>query len=265
MSWQTLEYRQSSVKPVTVRLRSFVRKGQAVSLPTFSVAMKKTFSQLVGWQRLDPVALQVGDGEHAGRIRIVRGAVNAIAKVRIAKGSIVLNFGHVPAFGNETRPTYPVDARVVDPDTVEIVMPDWSVATPHGVSASGPSGDEIDGLDDEDGDDDHTRAPPIQQVEVKGVTITFDKDDERLSFGGREIEVTTRQAKFLAALAVEMPRAVNERSIISRVWGDTPPLRAVDVIEQMRKDLVQPLSDLGLDIRKTPIGYGLSIVGEVAA
>lgn len=260
MSFKTLEFRQSSIKPVTVRLRPFIRKGAAVSLPTFSVAMKKSFSLMVGWQRLEPVALQIGEGEDAGKIRIARTTVSAIAKVRIAKGSIVLNFGHVPAFGTDARPTYPVDARIIDPDTIEIVMPDWNVAPPHAVPKSGPQ--EIEDTDDDDG---HTRPPPVPAVEVKGIAITFDEDEERLVFGGREVELTTRQAKFLAALAVEMPRAVNERSITSRVWGDMPPLHVVDVIEQMRKDLTQPLSELGLDLRKTPTGYGLSIVGEAAA
>lgn len=260
MSWQTLEFRQSSIKPVTVRLRPFVRKGTAVSLPTLSIAMKKSFSQMVGWRRLEPVALQIGEGEHAGKVRLVRTPVSAIAKVRIAKGSIVLNFGHVPALGTEARPTYPVDAKIVDPDTIEIVMPDWSVAPPHAVPKSGPQ--EV--LDDDDEADD-TRPAPIPALEVKGIAITFDEDDECLEFGGREVELTTKQAKFLAALAVEMPRAVSERSIVSRVWGDAPPLRAAHVIDQMRADLSSPLADLGLDIRKTPTGYGLSIVGEAAA
>lgn len=256
MSWGTVEFRQSTVKPVTVRLRPFVRKGTAVSLPTFSVAMRKAFSQMLGWKRLEPVALQIGEGEHAGRVRLVRGAVNAIAKVRIAKGSIVLNFGHVPAFGSEARSTYPVDGRIVDPDTLEIVIPDWSVAPIYAVAKNGPAPSEL-GDFDEDADD-GMRPAPTDQVTVNGITIVFDDQEERVIFGDREIETTARQAKFVAALAAEMPRGTDQDALIARLWKGTPPAKAGAVLEQIKRDLTAPLLELGLDLRRTSSGYALS-------
>ena len=264
MTWETVEFRQSSIKPVTVRLRRFVRKGTAVSLPTFSVAMKKAFSQLVGWNRLEPVALQIGEGEHGGRIRLVRGAVNAIAKVRMAKGSIVLNFGHVPALGTEARPTYPVDARIVDVDTLEIVIPDWSVAPPHAVLKSGPSEDEINGAGDDEAVDAAMRSAPAAAVEANGLTVIFDDENERVVFNDREIEVTTRQAKLVAALAAEMPRGLDYPALIKRLWGSQPPMKPETVIDQAKRELTAPLREIGLDLRKTTGGLGLSVIGEPA-
>ncbi len=104
-------------------------------------------------------------------------------------------------------------------------------------------------------------APPAGKGETyHGVTIDFTEDDESVSFRGKTIEVTTRQAVLLKLLARPMPQPVAESFLIKACWHPVPK-DAAAMLRQTVDDLRSALVAIGLDLRAVKgVGYQIKVV-----
>jgi DNA-binding response OmpR family regulator len=83
-------------------------------------------------------------------------------------------------------------------------------------------------------------------------------DNENVSFKGKSIEVTTRQAKLVRLLARPRPAPVATSFLIGALWDGKPPQTAQKQIEEMTLDLQKPLKGIGLDLKLVKgVGYQL--------
>lgn len=250
MAWETVERRISgqTTKPASMSLRAIIRNGVAISRPSCMVTVRFGLATELNWGKLEPVGVQLGSGEHAGLLRIIRNGANPVAKVRVLqRGGFSLNLGHIPQFGMEHREKAATDARIIDADTVEVVIPDWS-AQP---AAKSTKGAEYVATE--------PSVVPPPKVVANGVTIIFEDGNEHIEFGGKKVEATSRQAKFCAVLCRTMPEPVGRTDLAKRMWGAQSPLRVDEVLDQIAKDLGQELKPIGLTIKPyRGVGYALA-------
>lgn len=71
--------------------------------------------------------LFIGTGDDAGAARLVRSDKGVLPARSIAKGGIKFFCGHIEQFPGEKREREFVMAEVIDADTIEVVLPSWSV------------------------------------------------------------------------------------------------------------------------------------------
>lgn len=253
MGWKAHQYRVSDMthKPASISIKALKRGGLPVSRPSLIVSIRHKLANEAGWQKNEPVALLIGEGDHCGRIRIVRHGEPRVARVRsIIKGGMSFNLGYVEDLCSEERGKRFTDAQLIDENTIEVVLPDWTAKVP---------------VDEDDEELSPTQAEMPPEVAREGIAIFFEHENERLVYGQHEVELTTRQAKVLAVLLQAMPETVEIGQLISAIWANQPPLAAGHVIEQIKHDLSEPLQVVGIDLRKVGKSYGLSIIGKAAA
>lgn len=110
------------------------------------------------------------------------------------------------------------------------------------------------------------KAPPRPvepPVEANGVTVCFDPEDEAITYRGKTMEVTYRQAKVAAILARAMPHPVGREFIVGKLFnGGTPPSTAGMVVDQVAVELGKAITGIGLKVNVVR-GIGFSL-GEAS-
>lgn len=236
--------------PATISL-----SGRTEGRPALNIAMTKDFVQAAafaaeGISGIINVTAMVGTGDDAGKIRLKADAdgIN-IGRISAKSGALLLNLGFVEALGPDFRKKAYTTARVVSPGLVEIDVPAFA------------------GADDDDDANEETAPPsarsptgrkqPAAVSEINGVTIDSTLDNESVSFKGKSIEVTTRQAKFTFLLARPRPEPVAETFLVKQLWENSPR----DAAQQLRviaADLQKALSTIGLNLLPVRgVGYQL--------
>jgi hypothetical protein len=271
VSWVDIEDRVAAASKFDASVRLWVRGRKTQSLPVFIIALRKPLMATLKWKPKDTFGLQIGQGDTAGKVRVVRRTAKATGFARWLKtGALLLDFGHLAPFGDRGSLKADAVARTIDPDTVEITLPEFCFE------------DEAEGEDEEPPTPPRAAAaaPPAKPTApfapkpassaaparaigeppftANGVTVSFDKDEERITFAGKETEITYRQALICAALAKAMPNAVNRGFLITRVFGLRPPATAEMVLDQIAIDLGKALPTIGLKLRNTKgVGFAL--------
>lgn len=272
MSFRPLEQRIAiaSVKPASIRL---VRRAQA-SRPTCLISLRSVLAAQLKWKKGERCAAQVGEGDDAGKLRIVRNGKPAIAEFRELKGGYMFDLGFIASLNDgKESDLIPIDAAIIDADTVELLLPDWgrlgesaeeedseaieqpSAAPPaargHAPIAAAPK--QIAAASRDTG----KHEPPIVH---NGVTIVFAPDAESVSYRGKSMEVTARQAQLVALLARAMPNSVGREFIKPRLFGGKIGPHADGVLDTMAMDLGKALGAIGLVLRNTKgIGFALQV------
>lgn len=251
MSWDVIERRvaATTTKPASISLHSVMRKGVLISKPMCQVTLRFAVASQLDWKANEPIGVIIGSGEHAGLMRVIRNSPHKVGKCRVlTRGGVSVNLGHIPQFGLEQRAKRSIDAQIIDHDTVEIVLPNWSEAA-----------------DDAGEDDEPAVAAPVASapkppptVNVNGVTIVFEDENEHVTFRGQSMEVTARQAKFVAVIARNMPEPCGRTEITNRMWGQQPPGKVDAVLDQIATDLINALAPIGLTVTSyRGVGFAL--------
>lgn len=261
MAWQTVENRLAAPKRKPAAMRLGIR-GEA-DKPTCFVTLRSYFADSVGWQRGDAFGLQIGVGDDAGGIRIVRlnnDGANPIGRVVVlAKGGLSFNLGHVPQLGEAARASQATEARMIDADTVEVVIPNWA--------------------DVEDRDDPDTAVPAAAPnraaprlpakangaLTLHGVSLDLTPDEENIGFKKKIIDLTTRQAALAALAAVLLrvyPNFVDRRFLANRTLADVPKHAVETSLDLIVRDLDKALPGIGLHLKQQKgVGIALAIEG----
>lgn len=246
-------------KPASVKIHKRI-DGLAVCTVSFRARVAPN------WRRGDKVALLIGTEQASGRIRLLRNAAPAIVAVKLIGKSnndrgFVVQVGHVPQLGNEARAKLQADATLIDPDTIEVVLPDWDARAltmganqADGEAANASAGDD-EGADDSDGHGKNGRGAERDDedstVTKNGVVVSFAHNNECIVFGGRELEIAPDQARLLGVLLEASPNPVHSELLIERVM-DGAGAKAQAQLRALVADLMQPLASLGLLLRSVP-------------
>lgn len=275
MSFRPIEQRISAIvrKPASIRL---VERAQS-SLPSCVISLRGFFAATLQWKPGNEIAVQIGEGDDAGKLRLVRGGKPTIAALRVlSKGGASVDLGHIASLNDGgASDLVGVDARVIDKDTVEIVLPDWS-AVP--AAAAEDEGD--DAAQEErppaappSTREAHAPAPrpsmPVKPnnrgakrveppVTINGVHINFTPDAEIVSFKSKAMEVTRRQAQMIAALARGMPNPIGRDFLRTKLFGQNDRLAAELALDTISMDLTKALGGIGL-VLKTVKGVGFAL------
>lgn len=218
-------------------------------------------------------ALHLGEGEDAGRVRLVKADQRGGRMLsRMGSGGARIQFGLIPELGDSetVRPCERVLWERIDKDTLEIVLPEWSSPRPVDKSAV------VSGLVAE-----RPRQPivppkpPAPAVVakpksaasskaqfVKGLTIEFKFEEESVAFRNKVMDVTASEAALALRLANGAPSAVARSFLLKHVY---PGLRTDDanvLLDRDARSLAQALEAIGLKLN-TVKGVGFSIGGLV--
>lgn len=268
MAWEELEARinvRKDIKPATVSLS---RRANSQRL-CFYVTLRRDLSESLGWKEKEGVGLQIGKGEDAGRARIVRGSKREVGKVKMSRfGVFRFDFGSVEALGSQQRKAAPCDARKIDENTVELVLPDWSeteveddatAPTPRRAAA----GAEI-ASKSKPGNAPPSKPKTSQQRDVitlQGITIDLTEDDESITSGEVTMEITDRQAAFFDALMGGMPSPIGRDFLCKRVFGlaSARSMQSDVQLDMIAADAKAIAAKIGLEV-KTIKGIGYALV-----
>jgi hypothetical protein len=185
-------------------------------------------------------SIYLGKDEDAGKLRIATDPKGIIIGRQAPRNTAMLfNLGYLPAIGCVRCRKQYTDARVVDPGVVHIDIPVFAEAAETG--------------DDEE-DDDVAPAAPARKPQssatetLNGVTIEFSMDGESVTFKGKTVEVTARQARLIRLLARPRPAPVAETFLLKNLWDGRAPNNAGEQLRTLCADLQKGLAPIRLDL-----------------
>lgn len=233
-----------------VRQENGPKKGPAaISLtgrarPRVNLTLSGRLAQDAGLTRGGKVHLSLGTGADAGKIRIESAEDGAFTARLLNGGAVLVDGGFIEAIGTSAQKKRSTSARSISPGIVEVDIPAFGA--------------------DEIGDDacpspNSTRPKAHQKSKtVNGVAINLTLDDESVTFAGKTVEVTTRQARFIYLLARPRPTPVAVPFLTNALWDGKPPATALLSLKQMAADLQTALSPIGLSVNLVKgVGYQL--------
>jgi hypothetical protein len=248
-----------------------LRVRKADGRPSLIISILKSFADVNALPVTagDRIDVLVGNGDEAGKVRIRKtngkGGGGCGVMKAFRTGGYSADCGHISALGMEGRSKVRVPARVID-EFIEIDLPkadDWAAAEEE--LDDDAAAEEGEGGAAEDLAADHDDDFPIKGCDVDdatgvtraGIEVDFKKEFESITFRGTTMEVTRRQAYFVAALLRVAPSVVARdflRKKIAIGAGD----QADAMIDLIAKELGPVLKDLGLVLKTVPsIGYVL--------
>lgn len=104
------------------------------------VQVKPAVMEAIGWNGSEKLVALIGDDEHFGILRLrsqKSGSISFIQRRTTSKTNrgnkstkyFQVNLGYRPEFVNRSEKAGPCEWEKIDPDTIEIVLPDWADET----------------------------------------------------------------------------------------------------------------------------------------
>lgn len=119
MAFKTLEVARTRAKPLaSISLRDKGETGE----PTCRVGLRMELLSEFLIKDKDRFLIQLGEGDDAGKLRMVRTKDAAGIAPRLLKGGAVFDLGHVPDLGGVVAKT-PARTEIIDPNTLQIILP----------------------------------------------------------------------------------------------------------------------------------------------
>jgi len=224
----------------------------------------------LGFHIDDRFALLLGKGEDHGIIRLRKGGGKIKASPRKFTGGrqgMTINLHHRPEFVDRAEKAVPCSWEIIDPTTVEIVLPPWADETGPGKSkriaaippAIAAAKREEERIRSEQEAADRRRAAQdgdALRVEMDRAIAEALRDVPEFS-----IKLTLSQRNLLAVLVKKAGKVVTKEALMTLVYGaedDAPQEKILDV--QICK--IRPRLPAGLEI-ETVWGEGYRLVGDV--
>lgn len=211
----------------------------------------------------------VGTGEHAGKLRIeIDEAGNIFTAKESAKNKrgIRLSLGRLsPLPDVHMEKAEPCAARVVE-GGIEVELPDAlktkpAAAPERGAEKPGPRQPDVRRAEP-------PPAPPPSKppakangtpaLHVRGVSLFDDAGQERISFKGREAQLTARMAQLARLLMPGAPQPIDRKHLINKlgIGGEFADVQLNGKVGELRRVLLT----VGLDVKAIKgIGVALAI------
>lgn len=103
------------------------KTGAKMKDPKLVITIPRHFTEGVDINKGDRFILMVGDGDDAGKARLMKSPNGEGSKVQVFSGSVSLRFGFVPMLGHDAAEREDIDVRQV-PGGFEIDLPSWFTA-----------------------------------------------------------------------------------------------------------------------------------------
>lgn len=254
MAFEELKERVSGTEmlPVSIRLTNNNR-------PRVIIALRKSFAESIdGFKKWTACSVQIGSGEHAGKLRLLFDSKGVFAVRHTERGGAIIDLGYVAAIGTAPCELARTSATALDPSCIEIDIPEFEPLSSNEEQADESEADESE--EEVAHDDDSTDgAPPAPKSAdtFNGITVDLTDDAEHITYRGVTVEVTKRQAKFLFLLAKNKPDVIAERTALNALWDGKPPIHAGDVLKQIVSDLGPLLKPLKLALNAKAGGHQL--------
>lgn len=259
MAWETVAKRGAVTPEYEAAVRNILRNN--AKRPALQITLKGAFTRALEWKTGHAVGLLVGTGDDAGKIRLI-GKTNAvIAHIRrLSHGGVHVDLGHVEQFPENWQRKIQCRATIIDPDTVEIVIPE----------------DRSAGDDDDDEEDDDSgevaASPPAPRavapdnpapvaapakhavpghaseshLTLHGITVDLTPDDEKVTHAGKTMELTERQARLVLMMLRAMPSPVGREFVLNKLFGVSSI--GSTQLDLLARDLQKALVTVGLEM-----------------
>lgn len=214
---------------------TITQNGKAV------IALRKDVVAKAGFKKDMAFAVLLGIDDDHGKLRIVKDKAGvACARELERTGAFFFNLGVMPVLGVTPSRQRPAEARCVD-GGVEIDLPPHIgpklLAPPAKAAAEQPPAAKAKAAESKSAGE-----------SLNGITIDLTEDSESVSFKGKTMDITTRQARLVHLLARPRPSPVAESFLVKNLW-ERAPANAPEQLRQMAADLQKGLSGIGLDLR----------------
>ncbi|MCK1583233.1 response regulator transcription factor [Bradyrhizobium sp. 168] len=211
------------------------------------VAVSAELIKEAGFKANASFAVLLGTEDDAGKLRIMHDK-DGVPCAREFKrtGAFFFKLGTVPAIGTLQRKQQRTAARLVDGGIEVDIPPDDGpklLAAP-AKSSQAPT---------------KPAAPKTSAGETFGnVVINAGDDEESITFKGKTVAISAREAKFLKILAKPRPNAVGLPFIIDKLWDGRAPSSAQVMVIALATDLKKSLPSIGLTVNHVKgVGYQL--------
>lgn len=263
--------------PASIRLK--LRKS---GRPACVVGLRRVILQKAKWTSCD-VKLQIGSGEDAGKMRLCKAPEGqGVAPLRfLKKDSAVVDLGFIAAFGMKPKVSTAIEAKIVDPNTIELMLPNWEEVA--------------DAVDDDDPEEDpparaaapepekfrpeprspsldnrapRPQTPPLRigngheaaknapPIEKFGVRVLFGPTPA-IFYDGENLPLSDRQATFLGHLVRGLGQIMLTADLVQRM--DIPASGGAAIVADEFEALKPRLAEIGLGLRHVQkMGYSLS-------
>lgn len=84
-----------------------------------------TLQEELGWHKGDFIRAFIGEGDHAGQIRLEKSAAGGF-KVGLMRGTMLINLGMLPGIAAEAHAMTPVEYRTQG-SAIMITLPPWAI------------------------------------------------------------------------------------------------------------------------------------------
>lgn len=275
-----MAFEETTLKPKTPRadVMASIGGSKPESL-TLTLSFSAACAAQLGIRDTDRMKVLVGTERDEGSIRLVpdrEGAVRALQFRR--NGIIVVRCGHHSTFVKpRQKAACPESARIEKGKVIEIKLPAaWpekpfrngggapahktrqsiDAPQPEQLSAAEP------GTPAEGPSPARARAKPVLPVTPtgtvteNGVTISFARNAEKVTYGKKTIDATARQAVAVAALAKSFGKSVGRSWLMNELWPGKPAHEVHRDFDILIRDLSIELPKIGLMLVKGD-GYAL--------
>ncbi|MEY9466319.1 DNA-binding response OmpR family regulator [Bradyrhizobium ottawaense] len=223
------------------------------------VAVSAELIKQAGFKANASFAILLGTDDDAGKLRIEHDA-NGVPCAREFKrtGAFFFKLGMVPAIGTLQRKQQRTGARLVD-GGIEIDIPKDDgprlLPAPAKPAAAGEQKGASPGAGAPRG---ATPKDKLAGETFGDVVINTAEDQESITFKGKGLAVSAREAKFLTILAKPRPNPVGTGFITDKLWDGRPPTSAHVMLGQLVTDLKRSLPSIGLTVSLVKgVGYQL--------
>lgn len=224
------------------------------------VAVSAELIKQAGFKANACFAILLGTEDDSGKLRIVHDKDGApCAREFKRTGAFFFKLGMVPAIGTLQRKQQRTGARLVD-GGIEVDIPPADGpkllpapaeapaakrdAAPAAGAAKGNAGGDLDRA---------SRGEAIGDVVINAV-----EDQESITFKGKSLAISDREAKLLKILAKPRPNPVGTGFITDKLWNGRPPASAHVMLGQLVTDLKKSLPSIGLTVSLVKgVGYQL--------
>jgi len=92
--------------------------------PRLLISIPRSFTQGMKINKGDRYILMIGDGDDAGKARLLKSPNGEGSRVQVFSGCVSLRFGYVPMLGHDAAEKEEIDVRQVE-GGFEIDLPQW--------------------------------------------------------------------------------------------------------------------------------------------
>jgi hypothetical protein len=244
MTWREIEERVDARAPNSASMRLISRKRS--TKPACIVVVRAAVYEKAKWKTGDQVGVAIGIEGDDYRIRLKRNSKKPIAKIRVLpKGGFTVDVGHIEELGSTPQTSAATEAKLIDNDTIEIVVPDWQAEDD---AEQEPPPARLDSAERK-APAKIQRGPAGLGLELHGVTIDLTVDEESVTYAGKTIDVTTNQAAMLAACLRGLPNVIDRNFMRRQLFAAKSMTEGDALLDFVAQDLPKAMASIGLTFK----------------